>query len=430
MPSPLPPVVGAAGTAAALLVLLAGWGHAQPPHHIENGVVRIATYNVSMYRDRAGLLAKELQAGESKQAERIAEVLQRVRPDVVLLCEFDYEEGPPRAVNAFRELYLQKPQSGLEPLRYDHTFYQPVNTGVDSGMDLDRDGQLDGPADAWGYGRYPGQYGMLLLSRLPLSANWRTYREMEWRRLAEPNWPKDPQTGEHFYSPEQRQKVRLASKSFWDVGVQIGESGLRRQLVRLLCAHPTPPAFDGPEDRNGCRNYDEIRMIAEYITGSTRSSFPVDPNPFLGEGEGYETLRPDADFVVLGDLNADPVDGGGRAGAIQQLLHHPRINAAVVPKSDGGLEAATTRHSGLNANRRGDPSHDTADFGGDGHGNLRVDYVLPSKGLEVVGAGVYWPREGEPGADAVRATDHRLVWIDIKTPLGRAGDGDAASPSR
>ena len=55
-------------------------------------------------------------------------------------------------------------------------------------------------------------------------------------------------------------------------------------------------------------------------------------------------------------------------------------------------------------------------FGDEAPGNLRVDYVLPSAGLEITGAGVFWPVEGEPGAALIGASDHRLVWVDVTLP--------------
>ena len=42
----------------------------------------------------------------------------------------------------------------------------------------------------------------------------------------------------------------------------------------LLVAHPTPPVFDGPEDRNGRRNFDEIPLLGDYVTG--RSGYIYD----------------------------------------------------------------------------------------------------------------------------------------------------------
>lgn len=376
---------------------------AEPP---AEGVLRVATYNVSMYRDREGQLGEELQTGNSRQAKQIAEVLQRVRPHIVLLNEFDYEEDAD-AVMAFREKYLASAQPGLSALNYRYVFYKPVNTGLDSGLDLDKDGKLGGPADAWGFGRYPGQYGMLLLTQYPIaeSESW-TYRDLLWREIESPNWPVDPATGKDYYTEKQRHVMRLPSKSFWDVSIALPAYGNRRRL-RLLCSHPTPPVFDGPEDRNGQRNFDEIRLVANYISKRGQLIFHEDSY------EGVTGMPKDASFIVLGDLNADPVDGGGRPGAIQQLLEHPAVNATFVPKSTGGIAASEIR-SDLNASQKGNPAHDTADFGGDGHGNLRVDYVLPSKDLKILGSGVFWPTQNEPGAEATKATDHRLVWIDIE----------------
>ena len=62
---------------------------------------------------------------------------------------------------------------------------------------------------------------------------------------------------------------RLSSKSHWDVPIRIG-----RETVHFLVSHPTPPVFDGPEDRNGTRNHDEIRFWADYV-GPTSHARPT-----------------------------------------------------------------------------------------------------------------------------------------------------------
>ena len=75
--------------------------------------------------------------------------------------------------------------------------------------------------------------------------------------------------------------------------------------------------------------------------------------------------------------------------------------------------------TGVNGGHDGDPALDTADWRDDGQGpgNLRVDYVLPSADLEVTAAGVFWPAAGEPLADAAAtASAHRLVWVDLVLP--------------
>ena len=120
-------------------------------------------------------------------------------------------------------------------------------------------------------------------------------------------------------------------------------------------------------------------------------------------------------FVIAGDLNADPEDGDSAPGAIRQLLDHPLIDASATPASDGAAAAAAAQGR-ANARHRGDPRFDTADFDDKAPGNLRVDYVLPSSNLTVLGSGVYWPLPGEPGAALIDASDHRLVWIDVALP--------------
>jgi hypothetical protein len=378
------------------------------------GSIRVATYNVSMYRDREGQLAKDLEKGDD-QARSIAETLRRVQPDVLLLNEFDFDQTG-RPGKRFLCDYLGRGNDELDQLLLGSAFYRPVNTGVPSGLDLDSDGISTGPADAYGFGRYPGQYGMRLITKFPIDGDSaRTFQKFLWKDMPDAKLPVDPKTGESYYSPEVLEILRLSSKSHWDVPVQVSIGGTTR-TIHLLCSHPTPPVFDGPEDRNGLRNHDEIRLWADYITPD-KSDYLIDDQGKRGglaEGES---------FVILGDLNADPVDGDSGGNNIGQLLGHTRVNATFTPSSDGAVEASAKR-ADLNSSHQGNAKFDTADFSGDGHGNLRVDYVLPSRDLKVVGSGVYWPKEGEPGSKAIRATDHRLVWVDLAFS---PGEGEPAN---
>lgn len=387
-------------------ILLLAWGAApagaadEPP-----SAVRVATYNVSFYRDAPGQLLADLRRGDDPRASRVAEVLQRARPDVVLLNEVDYDGGLAVA-DALRSLYLERAQAGQPPIAYPHAFVAPVNTGVRAPFDLDRDGADDGPNDCWGYGRYPGQYGMLVLSRWPIDAPAsRTFQHVKWSAQPDARRPVDPATGEPYYTGAEWSELRLPSKSFWDVVVRVPAPGGAFYPLHLLCSHPTPPVFDGPEDRNGRRNHDEVRMVADYLTPGADGYLVDDAGRAGGLAAGEH-------FVVLGDLNADPVDGGGPRGAIRRLLSHPRLCGDQPPTSQGGAEASQLGDP-KNREHRAPPERDTADFSGDGQGNLRVDYALASRTLAWRGAGVFWPKRGEPGAEAIGATDHRLVWVDV-----------------
>ena len=368
--------------------------------------LRVATYNTSLYDAASGGLIRRLQHGDAN-ARKIAAVLQRVRPDLVLLNEFDFDAGH-RAADLFQRNYLEVAQAGGgDALRYPYRYLAPVNTGVPSGLDLDRDGRIGGEGrdrgnNAWGYGLHPGQYGMLVLSRYPIdSAQVRTFQLLKWSALPNARQPRDPASGAAWYPSPIWSQLRLSSKSHWDVPVRTPLG-----TVHLLAAHPTPPVFDGPEDRNGSRNFDEIRLWAEYLSAGanapTTSAWLCDDQGRCGG------LAADARFVIAGDLNADPVDGAGLPGAIDQLLSHPRIDASVVPRSAGAVKRAADR--GLP--RKGDIGTHTGDFGPKS-ATLRLDYLLPSRSLRVREGGVFWPISGSAGAELIDASDHHLVWLDI-----------------
>lgn len=251
--------------------------------------IRVATYNVSLFRDETGQLVRDLAAGDNQQALRIAEVIQRVRPDVLLINEIDYDAAG-RAAELFRTKYLAVGQNGSEPIDYPYHFAAPVNTGRPTDRDFDKDGRTGRPADAIGYGRHEGQYGMLVLSRFPIDrGRVRTLQKFLWRDMPGALLPNEPTTGESFYDIADLDTLRLSSKSFWDVPIEIAmvqstaAGGSRPFTLHLLCSHPTPPVFDGPEDRNGRRNHDEIRLVADYID-PTKSDYLVDD---AGRRGGY-----------------------------------------------------------------------------------------------------------------------------------------------
>ncbi|MFM7039507.1 MAG: endonuclease/exonuclease/phosphatase family protein [Planctomycetaceae bacterium] len=364
--------------------------------------IRVATFNCSLNRDAAGQLERDLNTDKNLQARKVARILRQVRPEIVLLNEFDFSD-PSTAAFSFLKNYLGATADWAveEPLEYAYYWTGPVNTGVPSGRDLDHDGKSDGPGDAFGFGRFPGQYGMLLLSKFPIrNQQVRTFQRLLWKQMPNALLPVDPGTQQNWYSSEDLQVFRLSSKSHWDVPVEIGS-----HVLHLLASHPTPPAFDGAEDRNGRRNHDEIRLWRDYLTPDAGNWIQDDAGKMGG-------LPVDASFVILGDLNADPIDGGSVTGAIQQLLQHPRVRSEPAPTSEGG-EQATAKQKGINQQHRGPAATDTADFSDRSVGNLRADYVLPSRDLQVLSATVFWPTTGESAA-LVDCSDHRLVFLDLQ----------------
>jgi hypothetical protein len=397
--------------ALALLVAATACTFLAPPAHaLDNRPtsVKFATFNASLNRNFEGQLVADLSTPANVQAKTVAEIIQRTRPDVLLINEFDFVDGNV-AADLFRANYLAVSQNGALPIDYPHVFVAPSNTGIPSGFDFNNNGVVGGPDDAFGFGFFPGQFGMAVLSKYPIDVDAiRTFQHFLWKDMPGALLPDDPATAApaDWYSPDELAVFRLSSKSHWDVPIEIG-----RQTVHFLVSHPTPPVFDGPEDRNGTRNHDEIRFWADYISPA-RSGYIYDDD---GQRGG---LHPADQFVIAGDQNSDPLDGDSIPGAIQQLLESPRVNTKITPTSDGAVEQSTLQ-GGANATHLSDPAFDTADFADTAPGNLRADYVLPSKPLRIEDAAVFWPTMDDPlfglvGTFPFPSSDHRLVWVTVR----------------
>jgi len=371
---------------------------AQEPHPRHR--VRVATFNVAMGLSSPGELANALRQQTNPKLLKLAEILQRVRPDIVLLNEFDYDPAIDAATLLNRN-YLSRGQNNQEPIDFEYQFRAPVNSGVDSGLDLNDNGVLHEPADAWGFGSFPGQYGMLVLSRFPINADrTRTFQRFLWSDLPGARKPLRAD-GASSYPDAVWQRLRLSSKSHWDVLIRVND-----RRLHLLAFHPTPPVFDGPDDRNGLRNFDEIRFWVKYLA--------AEPKLYLVDDQGHSGgIPPYQAFVIAGDFNADPVDGDSVQGAAAQLLDLPRFNRDCTPTSEGG-RIASEQQAGINKAQRGDPAGDTSDFNDETTGNLRLDFLLPSADLHVTGCGVFWPAPGQPGENLIDISDHRLVWLDFE----------------
>ena len=283
----------------------------------------------------------------------------------------------------------------------DHTWSylaMPSNTGEHAGMDFDNNGASsaddegrDYGGDCYGYGEFPGHYAMALFVRSDVQVDWegvRTLRKVLWKDMPGAMLP--PMDGDgngSWYSDEELGVFRLSSKSHWDVPVVLADG----QRVHLLCSHPTPPGFDGDEDRNGRRNHDEIRLWLDYIDGA---EWIVDDAGARGG------LAPGASFIVMGDLNADPVDGSSRDSPAAKLLAHPRVNGDFAP---------TSEVPGTSRRRVAWDGTDTAVWG------LRVGYAQPSADLRVLDGGVIRGDKDLPGTlpDGFSASDHFPVWVEI-----------------
>lgn len=356
--------------------------------------LKVATFNVSMEATNYAAkensfnlkaLTDELASGENPQIKNIAEIIQITQPDIILLNEFDYVPNQTEGVEAFLNNYLALSQNGQTPITYPYFYISSVNTGVKVPVEASTERLTH-----FGFGRYPGQYGMAVLSKYPIDkAKARTFQKFLWQDMPDNLMPVD-ENGQSWYPEQSKQVLRLSSKSHWDLPINVCGTELH-----ILASHPTPPVFDGVEDRNGRRNFDEIRFWRDYIQADKQSYHYDD----LGKKGG---IKADVKFVILGDLNASNVDGDAYPGAIDNLLKNPQIADYPAPTSAGGKE---NKLENLNA-----ASH-TAGWG------MRADYVLPSSNIDVTGSGVFWPSKSQHLSRLVKdrrsSSDHRLVWVEM-----------------
>jgi len=441
-----------AGAALSVLALAV-------PAAAEAVSIRAATFNLSLNRNAPGQLAGDLRnsdvagalgapvtlARRRQQAATVAEIIKIANPDVLLLNEFDYSySGNPaqdlalfnqnflatqRSAIPNRDANVPAPASNAAPQNYSYQFIAPTNTGVHSGFDLNNNGVVVSTPlapgygdDAFGFGEYQGRFGMAFLSKFPiLTSEVRTFQNFLWKDMPGARLPDNLATPApaDWYSPEELAVFRLSSKSHWDIPVEIDG-----QIVHFLASHPTPPVFDGPEDRNGTRNADEIRFWVDYISGN--GSYIYDDNGGTGG------LAPGSLFVILGDQNSDPNDGDSIKSAIRQLLDSPLVNQTTpcIPTAPGGTQQSALQ-GGLNGTHTGDPARDTADFFDGNPGNLRADYVIPAAdrpGFKCTGAGIFWPSNTDPdfplvglfgfypssNGNGFPSSDHKLTYVDLQ----------------
>ncbi|MEO9781596.1 MAG: endonuclease/exonuclease/phosphatase family protein [Sedimentitalea sp.] len=358
-------------TLRALALCVASLVGLSPP--VWGETLRVATFNAELQGDGPGLLLRDLMREKSDQIEAVVRVIEQTSPDILALQGVDWDfDGA--ALGALADLLAA---SGVP---YPYRFAAQPNSGMATELDLDGDGQLGGPGDAQGFGDFTGQSGLAVLSRYPIRTEQvQDFSSLLWQDIPDAQLP-TYEDGKPFPSEEAQAIQRLSSIAHWIVPIDLPDGS----VLSLMTFHASPPVFDGPEDRNGRRNHDEILLWRAILDG--------------------EYGDPPERFVLAGDTNLDPQDSDGRTQAIRALLRDPRLQDPK-PASAGAAAMPDQGHISQNA-------LDTVDW--DGIGRFRVDYVLPSTQLVVADAGVYWPAPDEPGHDDVLAASrHRLVWVDL-----------------
>lgn len=338
-------------------------------------IVRIATFAAPLSRDGPGLLLRDIAKQDDEETASIVAIINHISPDTLILTDFDYDAGG-AALSAFSDI-LADP--------YQYQFALRPNAGMQTGLDVDGDGFTGDARDAMGYGRFLGNGGIALLTRHSVDlGDVNDLTDLLWRDVPDAVLPQMNVTA--FPSDDVQAVLHVSSSGHWIVPINLGV-----QTVTLLVFSATAPVSDGPEDFNGLRNRDELRVWNAVLDGTL--AVPL--------------INP----VIIGNVNADPFDGQGIRSGIAGVLTRPDLQDTK-PMSAGARQASDPEQVG-------DPALDTADWSDSGPGNLRLSYILPSCDLNVMDAGVFWPAASDPmavllGNDGLAAGPHRLVWVDVE----------------
>ncbi|MFK0569919.1 endonuclease/exonuclease/phosphatase family protein [Endozoicomonas sp.] len=411
-------------------------------HEKQESLIKQYNVNDGSLDSKNKKLAKHI-----RQIKNIAEIIQRTTPDILVLAEFDNNgvADDTQAIDDFQTNYLSYPQNEtLTAVNYPYRKTIPTNTGKPSGLDLNNDGKTDGPGDAWGYGSFHGQYAYAIFSKYPFDeTGYRSFQNFKWKDMRDhdeqvpvilPSKDKrnlnaikkmNKEIGDSWYSHQAWEHMPLSSKNHIDLPVLIPVTHGSTHPLHLLVSHPAPPIQDPFAAQNRLRNQAEIGFWTDYISGKPY---------FLDDNDRKRALDKNADFIIVGDLNSDPVVGDKYVTATKTLLDSVHVNTTAttgthIPTSKGGadhldsLSEKKKRSGGKRQEKSGDTSCVTS------VSRFRLDYVIPSAGLMVQDSGVFWPSKDEPGQHLVDipqrgnvkdvSSDHRLVWVDIDIPKER-----------
>ena len=311
---------------------------------VQAEVLRLGVWHEALSRDGPGLLLRDLQKGVPELVA-MADLVRIAAPDILVLTKMDFDASG-LAARAFADT--------ISPDAYPFLMSLRSNEGVPTGVDLDGDRRGHEPEDAQGYGWFPGQGALAVLSRVPIRQGAAvSYNDILWKEL--PGTHMDP--SDPGYDVQ-----RLSSGGHWSVPLDLGfaEEGQSATLW-VLVGHSGPPVFDGPEDRNGRRNLDELQLWSQIL-------------------DGRHGPAPGAHMVFMANTNLDPNAGEGYRDAMLDFLDSGRFQ---------------------------DPFPDLPTAYWETLEPMRVSYLLPSTTLELLDV-KRWPR-GE-------GMTHHLLTIDIAVP--------------
>ena len=372
--------------------------------------VRFATFNASLNRGAAGQLVTDLSTPRQRAGQRVAEVIQRNRPDVLLINEFDYvPDNSPRTCSASN--YLERGQNGAAPIDYPYAFVAPSNTGdPDRLRPRHNDGHDRGGDDAFGFGAVRGPVRHARAVEVPdRHPQRRTFQKFLWKDMPGALLPDDPAT------PAPRTGTRRRSST--SSGCRRSRTGTcrsrsaahralpgRRTRRRPPSTAPRTATAPATTTRSGSGRTTSARQAARYIYD--------DEGRHGGLGRAARSSSP---------ATRTPTRSTATACRARSSSCSTTRGSSTRPRRRGAAEAAELQ-GGANATHQSDPYFDTADFNGHRARATCAPTTCCRRGTCAPRVQACSGRSRRircprlTGVFPFPTSDHRLVWLDVQVP--------------
>ncbi len=307
------------------------------------------------------LTTEKLNDSNNPQLKAVKEVLSSYDFDILSINEIQYDlPGVPSLESKSKGENLTKlaKKIGLNPAEWSQIF-SPANTGSfakrkkNNTYFVEESPLAREHADPVNYGLFPGQYSTAGLIKGDLRYK-KTINNLKWIDFNSKAKPSQFRMANGRSLPND---MVLFDKNFNHAVATINEKD-----IHLIFFHAVPSyGFGNKFTPNFKRNADQLKFLEWYITGSTDFEVTLDRAQ-------WPAITKDSYVIVVGDLNAD-------------INQQDSPGAAVIKRLSKTLK----------------PWMQNYEFTNEGSGfspkplRLTLDYILSSKNISVVDAGVISP---------------------------------------
>ena len=314
-----------------MMLLVMSW--ALLPARTQAGSVKVALFHTDLSRATPAKLLRDLLDETPDDIQLAVDRIVAADADILIVGDID-DDRDHLAADAFRQRIATAGRA------YPHMAVLRSNGG-----------RLLASHRTAGYGDFHGDGAVVVLSRYEIT---QVHDLQDWTCA---------QVQCHFDTDP---SMVLSSRLMGMAGI-MGPTG----PMWIGITHATPPVFDGPEDRNGWRNFDQLMFWRDVLD------------------RRYDLPRPD---VIALLANIDPAVGEGTKEGIQTVITDPRLRDSAPQGCHYLLGCSSV----------------TAYWPVPGPGAMRTYYLLPAREWAIVQSGLSW---GTPSPDESR---HALVWMQLE----------------